>query len=228
MAILGVNSLTGCSSIPSFLGGSSDTPSNPTVTIFHNTNAPTSWVKNVSSTVNDKALRVIGGVNGTAFSDGGVQLFSAIFAQRTSPVTCASSPAGASVDQNTTGHGGSTAQWTGSVSSDSNTTTVADIPTHVHSYSYRSDVNNLNSSTQAPQQQGAASTLSVQGWETGDSPSPQNISHNHPVSSPHSHTIGDNGHSHSTSNSGSHNHTVSLSSADFRVSYVDVIVATKS
>ena len=49
MAILGLDTLSGCSSIPSFLGGSADTPSNPTKTIFHNTNAPLNWVKETTS-----------------------------------------------------------------------------------------------------------------------------------------------------------------------------------
>ena len=71
MAVLSVDTLTGCSSIPSFLGGTSDTPANPSITVFHNTSAPTNWTKNTSASINNIALRVIGGAEGVGVSTGG-------------------------------------------------------------------------------------------------------------------------------------------------------------
>jgi hypothetical protein len=66
MAVLGSTTLTGCSSIPSFLPAGS-------LCLFQQTAAPVNWTK--QTTHNDKALRV---VSGTA-SSGGTNDFSKAF-----------------------------------------------------------------------------------------------------------------------------------------------------
>ena len=74
MAILGSTSLTGCNSIPDFIGTGS-------LMLFFQTSAPTSWVK--QTTDNDVALRV---VNGTV-SPGGSISFSSAFPNSTKPIS---------------------------------------------------------------------------------------------------------------------------------------------
>ena len=72
MAILGVSSLTGCSSIPNFIGTGF-------LMLFQQTSAPTGWTK--QTTHNDKALRV---VTGTA-TPGGTSSFSSVFTASRGP-----------------------------------------------------------------------------------------------------------------------------------------------
>ena len=69
MAVLGLTSLTGCNSIPSFIPGG-------TLWLFQQTSAPTSWTK--QTTHDNKALRV---VSGTA-SSGGSTAFTSVFTSR--------------------------------------------------------------------------------------------------------------------------------------------------
>jgi hypothetical protein len=64
MAVLGATTLTGCNSIPSFIGAGSET-------IFTQSAAPTSWTRVTTDTANNRMLRVIssgtgGGVGGSA------------------------------------------------------------------------------------------------------------------------------------------------------------------
>jgi hypothetical protein len=66
MAVLGTTSLTGCNSIPDFIGTGS-------IWIFHQTNAPTSWTK--LTDINNRCLRI---TNGTA-GNGGFNPFTDTF-----------------------------------------------------------------------------------------------------------------------------------------------------
>jgi len=70
MAVLGSTSLTGCNSIPDFIGTGS-------LMLFQQSTAPINWTK--QTTHNDKALRV---VTGTA-TPGGTFSFSSVFTTRT-------------------------------------------------------------------------------------------------------------------------------------------------
>jgi hypothetical protein len=70
MAVLGATTLTGCSSIPDFIAGSSQT-------IFRGTNAPTGWTK--LTDLDDRALRVVAS---GALSSGGSNPFVNIFTTR--------------------------------------------------------------------------------------------------------------------------------------------------
>jgi hypothetical protein len=62
MAVLGTTSLTGCDSIPDFIGTGS-------IWIFHQTNAPTSWTK--ITTLDNRCLRITNG----SIGDGGTNPF---------------------------------------------------------------------------------------------------------------------------------------------------------
>jgi hypothetical protein len=221
MAILTLDTLTGCSSIPNFLGGNSDTPANPTYMIFNNTNAPTSWTKD--TTHNNKALRVIGGSNGVSISSGGSiafttvlssgKTFSAVSGQTNVSNSLNQSPAqfptsvSATVVTSTGGHTAST------------TTTAA----HAHPYSHPTNAPNLTSTDGVGAGNIAGGGIAP-GTFTSNSYSPS--VHSHPLTSTHTHTIstGQHGHTYSTTQ---HSHQVTINE-NFSVRYVDIIIAKKS
>ena len=66
MAVLGSTSLTGCNSIPDFIGAGS-------LMLFQQSTAPINWTKQI--THNDKALRVVSG----PASSGGTFTFTTVF-----------------------------------------------------------------------------------------------------------------------------------------------------
>ncbi len=70
MAVLGSTTLTGCNSIPDFIGTGF-------LMLFQQTSAPTGWTK--QTTHDNKALRVVTG----AVSPGGTFSFSSVFTDRT-------------------------------------------------------------------------------------------------------------------------------------------------
>jgi hypothetical protein len=69
MAVLGATNLTGCNSIPDFIGTES-------IWVFHQTSAPASWTK--ITTLDNRALRVTNG----SITDGGSNPFTATYAGR--------------------------------------------------------------------------------------------------------------------------------------------------
>jgi hypothetical protein len=69
MAVLGATNLTGCNSIPDFIGTGS-------IWVFHQTSAPASWTKITS--LDNRALRVTNG----SITDGGSNPFTGTFAGR--------------------------------------------------------------------------------------------------------------------------------------------------
>jgi hypothetical protein len=87
MAVLGSTTLTGCNSIPDFIGTG-------TLMLFEQTNAPLNWVKQTSH--NDKMLRL---VDGTVSSGGSIS-FSSAFPNSTIPIS-ASSPYSVTVGNHT-------------------------------------------------------------------------------------------------------------------------------
>lgn len=217
MALLNVDTLTGCSSIPSFLGGSSDTPGNPSITVFHNTNAPTNWTKNTSSSINDIALRVIGGSEGAGISTGGSVSFSAVFSPRTSPITSSTDSAGASF-QPATALPPTTQTGGTSIGVDDASLSASQTPPHNHPY--------IVSPTLSANRAGGPGQRTVTGpAQTSAGAGPG--THGHPnISAPHTHPIVDSGHTHPVNNSGSHAHSFTLNQ-NFDILYVDVIIATK-
>ena len=89
MAILGSTTLTGCNSIPDFIGTG-------TLMLFEQTSAPVNWVK--QTTHNDKTLRLLGPGNGGG--SGGSIAFSSAFPGSLIPIS-ASSPFTATVGDTT-------------------------------------------------------------------------------------------------------------------------------
>ena len=205
MAILGSNFLNGCNSISSFIAAGSKM-------IFENATAPTSWTKD--ATHNNKTLRII---NGATLSPGGSTSFTSVFtgsravqgsiAQNATGLTVNSAPALVAV-------GAAPAQ----VTSGATTLTLAQIPSHNHTYS----INNIQNRTPGPD------GLVVQGTDTpntGQAGSSQ--SHTHAETNPnHPHPVTNPNHPHGVTDP-QHNHTFTGTAQDFAVLYVDVIFANK-
>lgn len=227
MAILTVDSLTGCSSIPSFMGGSGDTPANPTISSFWQTSAPTSWTK--VTTWNDTGLRVIGAANGTSITTGGTLPFTQTFASRSvaSGNSGSQNLVGTQITQTTVPL---TSASTGDMSGFPGSTepTTIDGPqtaAHAtHTLPVAQNPSPVGNST-APQLDQVPSAIST---ATSGNPSSPASGHSHPVSAPHTHPVSASQHSHNSSPTaqGSHFHAYS-GSYDFSLSYVDVILATK-
>jgi|688.fasta_scaffold24528_9 hypothetical protein len=227
MAVLTVDSLTGCSSIPSFLGGSGDTPANPSIMIFHQTSAPTNWTK--STSFNNTGLRVIGGANGTALSSGGTLPFTQTFTSRSvGPFTTGSSPI---IDTQITQ---ATVSFSPAVTADmsgfpgaTQPATVDGPQTAIHGATHNNPVagpgtNQVSTTAPLVTTSGAPGPL-VSGTTSGAT------AHSHPLASPHTHQIQVTAHSHNSNPGaqGNHSHTYS-GSYDFTITYVDVIIATKN
>ena len=212
MAVLGSTTLTGCSSIPDFIASGSRM-------IFRATNAPTSWTKD--ATHNNKTLRII---NGATLSPGGSTSFTSVFtgsravqgsiAQGATGLTVNSAPAGVSV-------GVAPAQ----VTSGAITLTLAQIPSHGHSYSRRAGARQANQVGGVIAPLIAASTPYTS-RSTDSAGSSQ--SHTHGITNPqHPHPVTNPSHPHGVTDP-QHNHTFTGTAQDFAVLYVDVIVATKN
>jgi hypothetical protein len=222
MAVLSSNTLSGCSSIPSFLGGSADTPANPTVSVFRNTNAPTNWVK--KTTHNDKALRVIGGANGTSLSPGGSSSFTTILtSSKPFPGTITASTTGiGNAGPNPSGFSGTSELILNSVPN--YTPSTPEMPSHSHPTIFFNPT--LNSA--GPLAYGTiAAASNVVSTNPGDGSA--GTGHVHSLSGgSHTHPISDPGHTHTVSPESSHTHSFTGSAQNFAVTYVDIIIATKS
>lgn len=227
MAILTVDSLTGCSSIPSFMGGSADTPLNPTISTFWQTNAPTSWTK--VTTWDNTGLRVIGAANGTPITTGGTLPFTQTFTSRsvgpgnsqpTNIIGTQISQSSISLNSPQTG-----AATNNPFATQPTTITGLQTPPHTHGYP-RYDTP-LGSCQNVAPTTGVSGTAQF-GTLTSGGPSVAAAAHSHPVSAPHVHGITVAQHSHDSSPTalGIHFHAYS-GSYDFSILYVDVILATK-
>lgn len=163
-----------------------------TVMLFAQTAAPTGWTK--STTHNDKALRVVSG----AASSGGTTAFTSVFASRT--------PAGTIANTTDTGTIANTTD-TGTVGS--TTLTTAQMPSHSHTITRSTNLNNSNDTCLSTQGVSGVVTTAAAGGGG---------SHNHSLTmNAHNHTL--------TMNA--HNHTFTGTAMDFAVQYVDVILASK-
>jgi hypothetical protein len=225
MAILTVDSLTGCNSIPSFLGGSGDTPANPSIMIFHQTSAPTNWTK--VTTWNNTGLRVIGAPNGTPITTGGTLPFTQTFASRSvgPQNTGSSNIIQTQISQATVTHQSATGDST-AISFQPDTLGAANNPPHAHPFfrfqtSPASGTNNIAPTT-------PVSSINQTAGTTGGDTSPGQ-SHVHTITAPHTHQISSTAHSHNSNPAalGVHLHAYS-GSYDFSITYVDVIIATKN
>lgn len=231
MAILGSNFLNGCSSIPGFMRGLGENPGTPSLasrTIFEQTDAPygptapTSWVKVTNAIYNHRALRVIGGIEGTSLSPAGSTVFTSIFTASKSlnPFDVTLAPSNISVQQES---GYITSQNTDSNLSVQNVQgTLGNMRSHNHPYLRAPGAFNAGQ-TAATQRATPNGVFSVSTTTIGGN-------------GQHDHTINDGQHNHPVS-PGNHNHTVSITQHDhnftmtgrnFELLYVDVIVCQKS
>lgn len=216
MAVLGATSLTGCSSIPSFIATGSRM-------VFEQTAAPTSWTKETNAAFNDVALRAVTG----AVSSGGSTPFVTVFpnSPRGLAAVPLAGPSNLSVQPSGTilGLQASTAD----VSVQGQSLASPTIISHSHTYQQRSTGQNAN----------AAGQLSTRSADAV--PAPQvtiPASGNAGGGGQHSHGISDSGHAGHSINTGDHSHGVqeashshqfTMTARDFRLLYMDVIICTK-
>lgn len=217
MAILGLDSLTGCNSIPDFLATG-------TRMIFNATTAPPSWTKDTTSH-NNKALRI---VTGTVAS-GGLSPFSTVFPTTQKPVAGTTSTDGASITLNPATVAFNTGQTTVNVNSQNRTSNNNTMDTHTHNgLRYPGDaqpgpvIQPLNLASVAR----GLEALAI----NQNTASPVNAQHNHTfpgATSQHNHTTTSTAHTHNT-NTAPHTHQITVAAQDFAISYYDVIIATKN
>jgi hypothetical protein len=222
MAILGSNFLNGCNSIPGFIGGLSDTPSNPSRTTFEQSSAPTSWTKIIDAAYNNRALRVIGGANGTSLSPGGSTAFSSIFAESKalSPFAVTQQSSNISIQNPPTSY--IQIQNSSSGFSVGNSTgTLETLRVHNHPY------------IRAPGSFGAGAAAATQRASpngvvnVGTSAAGSGGQHSHGIAGQHSHPASAGGHIHPVTIT-QHGHTFTMTSRNFNLLYVDIIVCQKS
>lgn len=222
MAQLTVDSLIDCNFIPDFIASGSKM-------IFNNTNAPTSWTKD--TTHNNKALRIIGGANGTPLSPGGSLTFTQVFPTTQRPVggTLAQQPAGVAVNQTTVASlsSGLIDVITQSpISIQPATLQEVQMAFHSHQASRFPGVDSINvqATTAGPPLSGRNLTDKA----TGGVAAPTSHTHALPSGIQHNHGVTATQHNHQISNAGEHTHPFTTTAQDFNILYVDVIVAIKS
>jgi hypothetical protein len=221
MAQLTVDSLIDCNFIPDFIASGSKM-------LFNNTNAPTSWTKD--STNNNKALRIIGNIDGTTLSPGGNLTFTQVFPSTQKPVsgTLSQQPAGVSVNQNIVGSLSSgliDVVTQSPISLNNATLTETQMASHSHQASRfpGGDTIKVQATTAGPPLSGRNLTNKTTGFN------PTNTFHSHGLSSvQHNHVVTATQHAHTISNDGLHSHPFTTTAQDFNILYVDIIVAIKS
>lgn len=222
MATLGITTLSGCNSIPSFIASGSKM-------IFRNATTPVSWTKD--TTVNQGMLRVI---NGVTLSPGGSLTFPQVFTGPKSysapiglsgvsfpgnlPLVNATSPTTTSTDS-------ALAQ----TAVQPTTLTTPQLVAHTHPYITPNPGPTVTALFQATDPIAPTTSASAGTFQ----PAGGDLAHNHSISSagPHFHQATVSGqHTHTIAFPQQHNHTVSapqLTTGPFAVSYTDIIIATK-
>jgi hypothetical protein len=211
MAVLGATSLTGCTSIPSFLGGAADSVQSRMV--FRMATVPVSWTKDTS--VNTGSLRV---VNGTV-SPGGSLIWDQVFTTR--PYSGGIQPA---TDGCSVGQAPLTLSLEKTLFSQGNTVAAPITSPEISPHTHPAPVVNPPGSTTlrvaaALGLAQSAQTVTTDGGTGGGQPHLHSVDqHGHPfpATPSHNHTI-----------SGAHDHTFSAGSVDFNLIYVDMVIATK-
>jgi hypothetical protein len=225
MAILGSNFLNGCSSIPGFMRGLAENPGTPSLasrTIFEQSTAPSSWVKVTNASYNNRALRVIGGIEGRSLSPGGSTVFTSIFtaSKSLSPfdVTLASSNISVQAES-----GYITSQNTDSNLSVQNVAgTNANMRSHNHPY-LRAPGSFGAGAAAATQRATPNSVVTVGTTNRG-----AGGQHNHGISDgQHNHPVSPGNHAHPVSIT-QHDHTFTMTGRNFALLYIDIIVCQKS
>lgn len=215
MAILSLDTLSGCNSIPGFINTGSRM-------IFEQASAPSSWTKETSLTYNNRALRVVGGVNGLALSPGGNAEFPVIFnaTKAISPFSVDSQPSNLSI-QPATGYitiqNSDSGFSIGGHSSDGNT-----LRAHTHPYPRKPGANGPGRPA-ATQRNPPTAEVTV-----GTDGRGGNGSHSHGISDgQHIHPASSGDHAHPVTIT-PHGHLFTMTARDFNILYVDVIVCQKN
>jgi hypothetical protein len=192
--------------------------------IFYSSTAPTSWTKEVNATYDNRALRVIGGADGTALSPSGTSPFTSVFASNkfiSQNVTQA--PANITVPT-LLGPAYITVVATGSnFAMQAEGLTNAQTITHRHPYPRKPGV--LQPAQGAATDRYPQNTLPT---TVGTNPAGGGGQHNHGITDgQHGHPIASGGqHSH-TLTIAQHSHTFTTTARDFSLAYIDIIVAQK-
>ena len=215
MAFFEGTALIGCNSIPSFIATGNRM-------VFNQSSAPTSWTKETNSAFDQRALRVIGGSDNTTLNPGGSSLFPSIFTTRSTSAALNAGPSNVSVSQETPPITLSPSPSNFSVPP--RTLQESEQRAHQHSYTFRGTGTEQVGVRAAPiqriynvgEQFLASGTVGSYG------------AHVHGVSdSGHSHTFGPGTHGHTLNDNG-HGHTFSMTSRNFSLTYVDVIICSKN
>lgn len=216
MAVLGSTTLTGCGFIPDFIGSGSRM-------IFQQTTAPLNWGKVVGG-VDDMAIRIIGGANGTGLTPGGQLGFSAsvFVANKASPFSSDASPI--NPGSNTTGPAsGYVTIGQGDTNFSTTTNALPNDTMRAHTHPYQTRINVIQT-TGSPTTRLPSSNRNItvgfnqRGNQQGHNHGVNNVQHSHPYTgAAHSHPL--------TSNV--HPHVVTMTGRDFDITYVDVIICAK-
>lgn len=229
MAVLGTNSLTGCTSIPSFIAAG-------TKMIFQNATSPTSWTKD--TTVNQGMLRVI---SGATLTPGGTTPFSTIFV---SAKPFSGNSGSTTIPFTISPNLSSQVTWTVASAnlfpspgiSGATTLSTLTMGSHTHPVFEAGTLTQLTKSGPGvfdPYVGGGGQEFPINVTSptlgvTGSSPASGGGSHSHTFSAPHTHpSPATSTHNHPGSAANSHLHTIS-GTFDFNVLYVDMIIATKA
>ena len=215
MAFFEGTALIGCNSIPSFIATGNRM-------VFNQSSAPTSWTKETNSAFDQRALRVIGGSDNTTLNPGGSSLFPSIFTTRSTSAALNDRPSNVSVSQETPPI--TLAPSPSNFSVERYSFDGFQLRTHEHPYTFRGTGDSQVGVRAAPIQR--IYNVGVQGLSSGTSGS--NGPHIHGVSdSGHSHDYGPGTHGHTLNDNG-HGHTFSMTSRNFSLTYVDVIICSKN
>lgn len=215
MAILGSTTLTGCGFIPEFIGPGSRM-------IFQQTSAPLNWTK-VTTGINDRAIRIIGGANATGLTPGGQLAFSTVFvANKASPFNV--NPSTIRPGANTTGPASAYVTVGQGSSNFAMTTNALENNAMVsHFHQYETYVN-ITTVTGSPTTRLPTTTRNV---AFNFNPRGSQLGHSHTVNNNlHSHGYTGAAHSHVLTGT-DHNHLVTMTGRDFNLLYVDVVVCSK-
>jgi hypothetical protein len=216
MAVLTVNSLDGCSSIPCFLPGT-------TRMTFNNSSAPTSWTKDTTSH-NNKALRLVTGTR----VPGGTNAFTTVFPDTARPIQGSIDSVNSNItiaDETVSPVAIGQFDSFPSLGIQNATIAEAQLPGHVHTYDR---MPNAQARTMTPSP-GARSIIRTQVTQTTFIGAGSGGGHPHGFSATaqHNHPVTVTAHGHQITSLGPHNHTFSATAQNFAVSYADIIVAVK-
>ena len=192
--------------------------------IFQQTSAPTGWTK-VTSSVDNKALRVVSGSAGS----GGSNAFSNTFASRGINANSGNATQGGkvSVANSTAGGNVSVANASTGGNVNSHTLSTNEMPSHSHSYTLYTHTPRGERDGDAQQVRFVNNNQNSQ--NTGNAGGSGGHSHGFTGGS-HNHNANFSGsaHNHNATFTGSaHNHSISVSNLDMGVQYLDVIIASK-